>query len=137
MYNSTNGSLLIAGFRGFMQRPIEKRHGASVAIFVSSLFFLALHLTKAWALLGLLPIVFGAGVLLGLLAWSAESLIPCIIGHFVMDVGLFAYWWTGIAGSFSQRPISETGMDQPFAITIFIFAISLLIVLIAIPKLSQ
>ena len=54
------------GFRGFMQWPIEKRHGTSVAIFISSLSFLALHLTKAWASLGLLPIVFGAGVLLGL-----------------------------------------------------------------------
>jgi hypothetical protein len=137
MYNSTNGSLLIAGFRGFMQRPIEKRHGASVAIFVSSLFFLALHLTKAWALLGLLPIVFGAGVLLGLLAWSAESLIPCIIGHFVMDVGLFAYWWTGIAGDFTARPITETGMDRPFLIACCVFATSLVVVLLAISRLCE
>jgi membrane protease YdiL (CAAX protease family) len=125
------------GFRGFMQRPIEKRHGASVAIFVSSLFFLALHLTKAWALLGLLPIVFGAGVLLGLLAWSAESLIPCIIGHFVMDVGLFAYWWTGIAGDFTARPITETGMDRPFLIACCVFATSLVAVLLAISRLRE
>jgi len=125
------------GFRGFMQRPIEKRHGASVAIFVSSLFFLALHLTKAWALLGLLPIVFGAGVLLGLLAWSAESLIPCIIGHFVMDVGLFAYWWTGIAGDFTARPITETGMDRPFLIACCVFATSLVGVLLAISRLRE
>ena len=41
---------------------------------------------------------FGAGLLLGLLAWSSQSLIPPIIGHALMDVGLFAYWWTGIAG---------------------------------------
>jgi membrane protease YdiL (CAAX protease family) len=125
------------GFRGFMQRPIEKRHGASVAISVSSLFFLALHLTKAWALLGLLPIVFGAGVLLGLLAWSAESLIPCIIGHFVMDVGLFAYWWTGIAGDFTARPITETGMDRPFLIACCVFTTSLVVVLLAISRLRE
>src|ERR1700761_3158154 len=42
------------------------------------------------------PIVFGAGVLLGLLAWSSGSLIPGMIGHIMMDIGLFAYWWTGI-----------------------------------------
>ena len=41
------------------------------------------------------------GACLGTLAWSARSLIPGLIGHFVMDVGLFAYRWTGIAGTFS------------------------------------
>jgi len=37
----------------------------------------------------MIPIVFGAGALLGLLAWSSESLIPGIIGHVMMDIGLF------------------------------------------------
>jgi len=59
------------GFRGYMQRPIEQRYGAPVAILISSLFFMALHLTKGWATPGMVPIVFGAGVLLGLLAWSS------------------------------------------------------------------
>jgi membrane protease YdiL (CAAX protease family) len=125
------------GFRGFMQQPIEQRHGVSVAVFISSFFFLALHLTKAWASLGMVPIVFGAGVLLGLLAWSAGSLIPGIIGHFVMDVGLFAYWWTGIAGEFTARPITETGVDLPFLIACCVFATSLVIVLLAIWRLRE
>ena len=111
------------GFRGFMQQPIEQRHGVPVAVLVSSLFFMALHLTKAWALLEMVPVIFGAGVLLGALAWSAGSLIPCMIGHFVMDVGLFAYWWTGIAGTFTARPISETGVDRPFLIAWVVFAV--------------
>jgi membrane protease YdiL (CAAX protease family) len=123
------------GFRGFMQQPIEQRHGVPVAVLISSLFFLALHLTKAWALLGMVPIIFGAGVLLGTLASSAGSLIPCMIGHFVMDVGLFAYWWTGIAGTFTARPISETGVDQPFLIACVAFAASLAIVLLALSRL--
>ena len=55
------------GFRGYMQRPIEQRHGPAVAILISSLFFTAVHLTKSWAMAGMLPIVFGAGVLLGFL----------------------------------------------------------------------
>jgi membrane protease YdiL (CAAX protease family) len=125
------------GFRGFMQQPIEQRHGASVAVLISSLSFLALHLTKAWASLGMLPIVFGAGVLLSLLAWSAGSLIPGIIGHFVMDVGLFAYWWTGIAGDFTARPITETGVDRPFFIACCALAISLVVVLLAIWRLHE
>ena len=123
------------GFRGYMQRPIEQRHGAPVAILISSLFFMALHLTKAWSTPEMAPIVFGAGVLLGLLAWSSGSLIPAMIGHVVMDIGLFAYWWTGIAGDFTGQPITRTGVDQPFLIACAAFAISLFMVLLAIAKL--
>ena len=125
------------GFRGYMQRPIEQRHGAPVAILISSFLFMAIHLTKDWALLGMVPIVFGAGVLLGLLAWASGSLIFCMIGHTVMDIGLFAYWWTGIAGDFTARPIAETGVDQPFLIACGTFAISLFMVLFAIAKLRR
>jgi membrane protease YdiL (CAAX protease family) len=125
------------GFRGYMQRPIEQRHGAPIAILVSSLFFTLLHLNKTWATLGMVPIVFLAGVLLGLLAWSAGSLIPCMIGHVMMDIGLFAYWWTGIAGDFNARPITETGVDVSFSIACVVFIASLLIVLHAISKLRR
>ena len=125
------------GFRGYMQRPIEDCHGAGIAILISSFFFTALHLTKAWALAGMVPIVFGAGVLLGLLAWSSRSLIPGMIGHFVMDVGLFAYWWTGIAGDFRERPVRETGLDGAFLIACSVFAISLTLALFAISRLRR
>jgi CAAX prenyl protease-like protein len=117
-----------------MQRPIEVRHGAAVAILISSLFFTAVHLTKGWAMAGMVPIVFGAGVLLGLLAWSSASLIPAMIGHPSMDIGLFAFWWTGIAGDFTALPISETGVDRSFVITCATLTASLLIVLLAIAR---
>jgi membrane protease YdiL (CAAX protease family) len=126
-----------SGFRGYMQRPIEQRHGAPVAILVSSLFFTALHLTKAWATPGMVPLVFGAGVLLGLLAWSSRSLIPSMVGHVVMDIGLFAYWWTGIAGDFIARTITQTGVDGPFLIASVVFVTSLSIVLLAISRLRR
>jgi membrane protease YdiL (CAAX protease family) len=119
------------GFRGYMQQPIEQRHGAAIAILVSSFFFTLLHLTKAWAMIGMVPIVFGAGVLLGLLAWASGSLIPGMIGHVVMDIGLFAYWWTGIAGNFTARPIMETGVDGQFCITCIVLATTLVVVLVA------
>jgi membrane protease YdiL (CAAX protease family) len=125
------------GFRGYMQRPIEERHSAPIAILVSSLLFMLLHLTKGWALIGMVPIVFGAGVLLGLLAWSSGSLIPGMIGHTMMDIGLFGYWWTGIAGDFTARPISETGLDQPFLVTCAVLTTALAIVLLAIWQLRQ
>lgn len=125
------------GFRGYMQQPIEERHGAPTAILVSSFLFTLVHLTKAWAMLGMVPIVFGAGVLLGLLAWSSRSLIPSIIGHVAMDIGLFAYWWTGIAGDFAARPISETGIDRPFLVTCAVLVVSLPIVLSSVRQLRR
>jgi hypothetical protein len=86
-----------------------------------------IHISKAYS----------AGVLLGLLAWSSGTLILGMIGHVVMDIGLFAYWWTGIAGTFAARPITETGVDQPFLIACAVFAISPFIVLLAISKLRK
>lgn len=125
------------GFRGYMQRPIEQRHGALVAILISSLFFMLLHLNKDWALIGMVPIVFGAGLLLGLLARASRSLVFCMIGHTIMDVGLFAYWWTQIAGTFSQRPISETGMDRGFYLECGVLAVALLVTVVAIARLRR
>jgi len=130
------------GFRGYMQQPLElrsaeQRHGPAVAILISSLFFTVVHLSKAWALLAMVPIVFLAGILLGLLAWSSRSLIPCIIGHALMDTGLFAYWWTDTAGTFTQQPISITGLDLPFAITCIVLITSLAGVLLAIAQLRR
>jgi membrane protease YdiL (CAAX protease family) len=125
------------GFRGYMQQPIEERHGAPAAIFVSSILFMLLHLTKSWSLVGMVPIVFGAGVLLGILAWASGSLIPAMIGHVMMDIGLFAYWWTGIAGDFTARPIGETGVDTPFLIASAVLAIMLGTVLFAARRLRQ
>jgi len=125
------------GFRGYMQRPIEQSHGIAVAILISSLFFMLVHLSKGWALVGMVPIIFGAGILLGALAWSSQSLIPGIMGHTMMDVGLFAYWWTGIAGNFSLRPINETGLDPRFSIACLIVVASLSIELFAISRLRR
>ena len=125
------------GFRGYMQRPIENRHGPSVAILVSSLFFLLLHLNKDWALIGMVPIVFGAGVLLGVLARASGTLLFCMLGHWIMDIGLFAYWWTQIAGTFGQRPIAETGMDQAFYFECGAFAAVLIVLVVAMARLQR
>jgi membrane protease YdiL (CAAX protease family) len=125
------------GFRGYMQRPIEKRHGPFIAILISSLFFTLPHLTKDWALVGMVPIIFGAGVLLGTLARAAGTLVFCILGHWIMDIGLFAYWWTQIAGTFPQRPVAETGIDRSLFIEGIAFAAVLTVTLTATGQLRK
>jgi hypothetical protein len=54
-----------------------------------------------------------------------------------MDIGLFAYWWTGTAGSFAARPINETGVDRLFLIACCVFVLSLAFVLLAISRLRR
>jgi membrane protease YdiL (CAAX protease family) len=125
------------GFRGYMQRPIEKRYGAVVAILVSSVLFTLLHLTKGWALIGMVPIVFGAGLLLGTLARAAGTLWFGILGHWLMDIGLFAFWWTQVAGTFHQLPISQTGIDRAFIWECAVFAAALATVLSATLRLLK
>ena len=123
------------GFRGYLQQPLEVRFGPAAAIAVSSLFFMLLHLNKDWSGIGMVPIVFGAGVLLGALAWASRSLVFCMIGHTAMDVGLFAYWWGQIAGTFTQRPVGETGIDVSFGVEVAIFAGALCVTLTSIRRL--
>jgi membrane protease YdiL (CAAX protease family) len=125
------------GFRGYMQRPIEERHGPAIAIATSSLFFMLVHLSKDWSIIGMVPIVFGAGVLLGWLAHASGTLIFPMIGHTIMDIGLFSYWWTQIAGTFAQRPISETGVDGVFILECAALVLVVAITLGGIAKLRR
>lgn len=125
------------GFRGYMQRPIENRHGPATAILISSLVFVLLHLTKDWALIGMVPIVLLAGILLGTLAWASGTLVFCMLGHWIMDIGLFAYWWAQIIGPFSQRPIFEVGVDRTFLFECAVFAVALMLVLGATRRLRR
>jgi len=125
------------GFRGYMQRPIESMGRPMLAILISSVFFTLLHLEKSWSLLLMVPIVFGAGALLGWLARASGTLLFGMLGHWVMDIGLFAYWWTQIAGTFTEQPVWQTGWDRAFAIAWALFAIALGALITAILQLTK
>lgn len=125
------------GFRGYMQRPLEARSGAFVAILTSSFFFALLHLNKSWDVAPMVPLVFFAGVLYGLLAWASGSLIPGMVGHTIMDIGLFGYWWTGLAGTFSARTIAVTDVDSAFVAACAVLAVVVLTALVAIFRLRR
>jgi len=123
------------GVRGYMQQPIEERHGALVAILISSVMFTVIHLGKNWTIPEMVPLVFAIAVLLGLIAWASGSLIPSMIAHTAMDTGMFAYWWTGTLGTFSAKTIAVTGVDGSFEVAVAIAAGALVTTLIAIARL--
>ncbi len=114
------------GFRGYMQTPLEKKYNPKVAIVVTSVVFVVVHLHQAWAGPILFQIFF-VSVLIGLFAYAFDSLIPGIIAHVTLDIFNFSYWWSDLLGEFTLKPISLTGVDSHFIITTIIFFTSIII----------
>ena len=112
------------GFRGYMQVPLEERYGPAVGITIVSIVFLVFHLHQAWAPHVLFPI-FAASVLWGILAYASGSIIPGIIGHTIMDIINFSFWWSDVAGKFERQTIAETGIDFHFITWVLIFGVAI------------
>jgi membrane protease YdiL (CAAX protease family) len=124
------------GFRGYMQVPLEKKYGPRVAIILTSFVFMLIHLTKSWSA-PILPHIFFASVLLGILAWKSGSLIPGIIGHSILDIFDYSVWWTDLTGEFKRQTIFRTGIDAHFLIWTMIFLLALFVFFYAISKLKR
>ena len=114
------------GFRGYMQVPLERRYGPVPSLVIVSIVFVVLHLNQAWAP-PILFHLFAISLMLGILAYTSGSLIPGIIGHTVMDIPNFAYWWTDVAGTFDKQPIADTGVDSHFVVWVLIFVASVVL----------
>jgi membrane protease YdiL (CAAX protease family) len=111
------------GFRGYMQVPLEERYGPAVGITIVSIMFTVLHLNQAWAR-PILFQIFATSVLFGILAYASGSLMPSIIGHTIMDIFNFAFWWTDLAGNPELQTIAMTGIDPLFITAVPIFVAS-------------
>jgi len=114
------------GFRGYMQVPLEKKYGSSAAIIITSIVFMLIHLSHSWAA-PILPHIFFASVLLGILAYKTGSLIPGIIGHSILDIFDYSVWWSDITGGFQKQTVFKTGIDLHFIVWILIFMLALFI----------
>ena len=123
------------GIRGYMQVPLEGRYGPAVGITIASIVFAVIHLNQAWAAgAGMLIIMFAGGIMAGVIASVSGSLIPIMIGHTLVDVINFSYWWTDVAGAFDKRPIGETGVDIHFIVSLVIFVASVVLFVLAARK---
>ena len=123
------------GYRGFLQVPLEKKYGPASAILVTSIIFTSIHLSKAWAY-PIIPHIFFASVLLGILAYKSGSLIPGIIGHSILDIFDYSFWWTGITGGFKKQTIFITGIDMHFIVWVLLFTFALIIFFKAVTNLK-
>ena len=124
------------GFRGYMQKPLEQKHGPVVGISITSLVFVVVHLHQAWAT-GVLIHIFVISFMIGYLAYSSNSLILGIIAHVSFDIINFSYWWSDVIGTFERKPISMTGIDNHFIIASITVLLSTILFIVAIRKLLK
>ena len=124
------------GFRGYMQAPLEQKYGPVAGISITSLVFVVVHLHQAWAT-GILAQIFVISFMIGYLAYSTNSLLPGIIAHASFDIINFSYWWSDVIGTFERKPISMTGVDNHFIITVMVVLLSTILFIVAIRKLLK
>jgi membrane protease YdiL (CAAX protease family) len=67
--------------RGYMQRPIERRHGPVAAILISGSMFGLAHLTHPEIGLVLLPYYLAVSAVYGTLAYLTDSIFPSMVLH--------------------------------------------------------
>jgi membrane protease YdiL (CAAX protease family) len=81
-----------AGFRGFMQGPLERRYGPAMGIAITSMVFGLAHLTHG-AFLPAILFDIGWGALYGLLTYRSGSIVPAIVLHSSADALEFIAAW--------------------------------------------
>ena len=125
------------GYRGYMQAPLEQKYGPVASISITSLVFVVVHLHQAWASGPVLVQLFITSFMIGYLAYATKSLIPGIIAHVTLDIINFSYWWSDVIGTFERKPISMTGVDTHFIITVMVVLLSTVLFIVAIRKLLK
>jgi membrane protease YdiL (CAAX protease family) len=118
-------------FRGYIQGPIERRHGPLIAILVTGTLFGLAHFTHPEVAIVLLPYYVAVAAVYGALAYFTNSIFPSMVlhggGNMLGAIDLFARGQSEWQASSSPEPlIWKTGTDASFWISLlaFLFAAS-------------
>jgi membrane protease YdiL (CAAX protease family) len=108
-----------AAFRGYLQGPIERRHGPVVAILVTGVLFGFAHFTHPEVTLILMPYYLFVAAIYGALAYLTNSILPSMAlhagGNFLGGLDLLARGRSEWQASASPAPpIWEAGADVSF-----------------------
>jgi membrane protease YdiL (CAAX protease family) len=105
-----------ASFRGYMQQPLERAHGPTVAILVTGTMFAVAHLDFT---LVLWPYYVAVAAIYGLVVWLTNSIWPAIVLHTAGN--LYSNTDLLLSGHAEwQAPASQSalvwsiGADRPF-----------------------
>jgi membrane protease YdiL (CAAX protease family) len=116
-----------AAFRGYMQGPIERRHGPAIAILVTGIFFGFAHFTHPEVSLRLMPFYMFVAAIFGALAYLTNSILPGVVVHASADIlgaiNLFGQGQSEWHASPKPGPLVwETGADASFWLSCLVFA---------------
>jgi hypothetical protein len=105
-----------AGFRGYMQGPIEAERGPVAAIAIAGAMFWLAHLTSysghPGMFLGRIWFYLAASMIFGTLAHLTDSILPAVAAHSVQNALAFGLlWW-------SSRDQAAAGDHTPLAATL-------------------
>jgi membrane protease YdiL (CAAX protease family) len=129
MASIVSGVVEEAAFRGYMQGPIERRHGPVVAILLSGAVFGLLHYNHhPSAVVTLLPYYIAISAVYGGLAATTNSILPGLALHAGGDVFSLAREWATGLPEWQTAPappalIWETGVDFAFVRSVLVFAL--------------
>lgn len=141
-------SAIVAGvveetaFRGYLQRPIERRHGPVVAILVTGVLFGLGHFSHPEVGVKLLPYYVAVAAVYGSLAYFTDSTLPSMTlhagGNMLSAFDLFSRgrseWQLSTA---EPKLIWETGIDAAFAGTVVAFLAVSALTILAFAALSR
>lgn len=100
-----------AGFRGYMQVPIERRYGPWTASMVVAVMFGLSHFSHGFAhTVSRLPYYFAISIAYSAIAYLSNSLLPVVVIHACGDALEFLYVW--LRGAPPARPLLwQSGPD--------------------------
>ena len=106
-------------FRGYLQKPIEERHGPVIAMLVTGSLFGFAHFTHQEVGLILLPYYLMVAAVYGALAYLTNSIFPSLVlhtaGNMLGALALFTQGRSEWRASSNPTPlIWETGLDASF-----------------------
>jgi membrane protease YdiL (CAAX protease family) len=109
-----------AAFRGYMQGPLERRHGLPIAILITGTMFAVAHLDFT---LILWPYYVAVAAIYGTVTYLTKSILPAVVlhtgGNLYSNLDLWLHGhaeWQAASGSTAL--IWKTGTDAPFWISI-------------------
>jgi membrane protease YdiL (CAAX protease family) len=112
-----------SAFRGYMQGPIERAHGAVAAIVITGGVFGLAHFTHREVTFVLMPYFMAVGLIYGTIAHLTDSILPSMLLHAGGNIlsGIPLLWGrdaAGIAGTASAPGLVwEGGADATFWIS--------------------
>lgn len=115
-------------FRGYMQGPIERRHGPVIAILVTGSLFGFAHFTHPEVGIILMPYYLAVAAVYGTLAYLTNSIFPSMVlhagGNILSALALFGQGrseWQASSGR--TRLIWESGPDASFWLGVVAFLV--------------